>query len=232
MSAAGSVNKKVALMARSPLTLYGLTHFYREINKTADIRLQSSTLHEVFPKLKLQPVDVLITDIRGIDETVTQGIRIIKTLCQHFPTLSIIIYSRQHPREVLQMLREHPRMSFITRDEPLPQAAELFRRALAGGRVYSPQIAELLAKTNWKDPVRLDALTQRENDVLMCLFNGLTISQIARLRVRSIKTVSTHKCNAMRKLGVENDSGLFLLREKIIDHYVDAVPFNECTRVT
>ncbi|MFA1240611.1 LuxR C-terminal-related transcriptional regulator [Serratia odorifera] len=226
MNANNTTRKTIALMDPYPLNLYGLAHFCQQLDEQVEIQLQSNKLHDVFISLKLQPLDVLITDICGMGESVTHGVNTLKMLCQHFPAMPIIVYARQHPREVMQALRQYPQVSLISRDEPLPQAATLFRRALAGETVYSPQFAQMFEQTDGHGPARLEALTQRENDVLMCLFNGLSISQIARLRQRSIKTISAHKCNAMRKLGVKNDSGLFLLRENIVNHHVNSVYLN------
>ena len=43
----------------------------------------------------------------------------------------------------------------------------------------------------------------------------MSLRQIAELQRRSIKTISAHKCSAMRKLQVKNDSELFSLHGNI-----------------
>ncbi|VTR59847.1 Transcriptional activator protein BglJ [Serratia fonticola] len=53
-------------------------------------------------------------------------------------------------------------------------------------------------------------MTNTERKVLSHLFAGLSMADIAALYHRSIKTISAHKCNSMRKLGVDNDADLFL----------------------
>jgi len=47
-------------------------------------------------------------------------------------------------------------------------------------------------------------------DVLKHLFHGMDLQQIAQMKQLSIKTISAHKCNAMRKLDIRTDSELFL----------------------
>jgi two-component system capsular synthesis response regulator RcsB len=53
------------------------------------------------------------------------------------------------------------------------------------------------------------ALTRRELDVLTYLFSGMNVSAVAAKMHRDIRTISTHKRNAMAKLGFKNDSELF-----------------------
>ncbi|WP_191121352.1 helix-turn-helix transcriptional regulator [Serratia marcescens] len=54
-----------------------------------------------------------------------------------------------------------------------------------------------------------DLLTQREIMVMHDLLNGLTISEMAKKRFLSIKTISAHKCNAMRKIGCNKINKFF-----------------------
>jgi len=50
--------------------------------------------------------------------------------------------------------------------------------------------------------------------VLDLLLSGLTVSEIALRRHRSVKTVSTQKVAALRKLGLRNDVEIYALREQ------------------
>lgn len=55
------------------------------------------------------------------------------------------------------------------------------------------------------------ALSQREQDVIRCYLQGMTITAIAAKFNRSVKTVSTQKSTAFRKLGVSTYAELFRL---------------------
>ncbi|MOA38536.1 putative transcription factor YjjQ [compost metagenome] len=64
----------------------------------------------------------------------------------------------------------------------------------------------------------LVVLTQAEHKVLEYLQQGMSVSDVADLLHRSVKTISAHKCNSMRKLGVRNDAELFQhLRSQVTD---------------
>jgi two-component system capsular synthesis response regulator RcsB len=52
-------------------------------------------------------------------------------------------------------------------------------------------------------------LSKRELEVVRLFVSGMTIKEISEHLSRSIKTISTQKNTAMRKLGIERDSELF-----------------------
>src|SRR6201990_2927926 len=52
-------------------------------------------------------------------------------------------------------------------------------------------------------------LSKRELEVVRLFVSGMTIKEISEQLNRSIKTISTQKNTAMRKLGLERDSELF-----------------------
>jgi two-component system, NarL family, captular synthesis response regulator RcsB len=55
---------------------------------------------------------------------------------------------------------------------------------------------------------RVGMLSAREWEVFRFYARGFGVTQIAATLGRSVKTVSTQKCNAMRKLGLESDAEL------------------------
>nr|WP_264172965.1 helix-turn-helix domain-containing protein [Burkholderia sp. Ac-20349] len=54
------------------------------------------------------------------------------------------------------------------------------------------------------------ALSPREIEVVRMCASGMTMTDIAHYYGRSIKTISTQKHNAMKKLGIRSDAELFL----------------------
>lgn len=53
-----------------------------------------------------------------------------------------------------------------------------------------------------------NSLTKMENKVLNALANGITNVELSKLLSVSQKTISVHKCNAMKKLGISDVFGL------------------------
>ena len=58
-------------------------------------------------------------------------------------------------------------------------------------------------------------LSKREQEVLRCCLDGMSVTQIAVKFSRSIKTISSQKQKAYKKLGIDNDYELFKIREKL-----------------
>ena len=57
----------------------------------------------------------------------------------------------------------------------------------------------------------LSQLTVKEFEVLRLFASGMAVGEIAQSLNRSIKTISTLKISAMRKLDVDNDQALLIL---------------------
>lgn len=211
----------IALMDCCPLTLCGLSYFIGTLAKPGNIILQEISLGRASEALMYQPVDILITELNGRDETLAQGREILLRLCEQLPQLRVIVYTSCQSGEEFRMLLCSPNISVIARDDSLPQVAEYFNRVFAGERVLSPLICSCLARQDTNHAADFHHLTRSENDVLKYLFNGMSLGQIAELQHRSIKTISAHKCNAMRKLRVKNDVELFLLKKSITQRYAN-----------
>ncbi|WP_431225201.1 LuxR C-terminal-related transcriptional regulator [Serratia sp. L9] len=209
----------LALMDRSPLTLTGLSCFIGTLNVANEIIVQETSMAAVSEGLLYQPVDILITELNGLNETTAQGREALLSLCAQLPALRVIVYTRCQKGEDLCRLLEIPNISVVSRGDELQLVSEFFNRVFNGERVLSPMIGSYLARNDSDDVSSMHNLTRCENDVLTFLFNGMSLREIAELQHRSIKTISAHKCNAMRKLQVKNDSELFSLRKNITQQF-------------
>ncbi len=61
-----------------------------------------------------------------------------------------------------------------------------------------------------------DVLSPREQEVLRCVMDGMTITGIAAKFSRSVKTVSNQKQSAFRKLGIATTAELMMMRDKVL----------------
>ena len=86
---------------------------------------------------------------------------------------------------------------------------------------YSPpvqrELSELL-RAHTAPPRPLDALTEREREVLSLVATGLSTREIAGRLDISTRTVETHRANLMRKLNLKSVALLtqFALREGLV----------------
>lgn len=200
----------VALMDSHPLTLLGLSTLIHSVNHACEISIQALSLGKMREALMYQSVDILVTDIQSAEENLQEGLEALLKINAQFPDMSIVVYTSCHDGNELRTLLNHYNISVIARAESLTDTEAYFRQAFEKKRVLSPGICSDLARINKTHRATTAKLTPSEMSVLRLLFNGLDLQQIARMKQLSIKTISAHKCNAMRKLEAKTDSELFL----------------------
>ena len=85
--------------------------------------------------------------------------------------------------------------------------------AATGGRYLSSNALSAMHYVEGQSPFwRACHLSHREIEVMRFYMNGLSVSEIARRFGRSIKTISSQKSSAMKKLGIGRLPGDFTLR--------------------
>jgi two-component system capsular synthesis response regulator RcsB len=210
MSQMRTPSRKVALMDSHPLTLFGLSTLIKSIDENMEISLQEPGLGKMLDALMYQSVDILVTDLQSAEESLQEGLDILLRMHAQYPDMNIVVYTSCHDSNGLRSLLNHYTISVIARGESLTDTEAFFRQAFDKKRVLSPKICCDLARINEAHQCVTAKLTRSEIDVLRHLFNGMDLQQIARMKQLSIKTISAHKCNAMRKLDVRTDSELFL----------------------
>ncbi len=200
----------VALMDSHPLTLFGLSTLIKSINDDYEIVFQELSLGKMQDALMYQSVDLLVTDLQSAEEDLQKGLDTLLQMNAQFPDMTIVVYTSCHDSNVLRNLLNHYNISVIARAESLNDTEDFFRQAFDKKHVLSPKICSDLARINETHQCVTARLTRSEIDVLKHLFHGMDLQQIAQMKQLSIKTISAHKCNAMRKLDVRTDSELFL----------------------
>ncbi len=100
---------------------------------------------------------------------------------------------------------------FLLKDTPPEDLVSAIRSVAAGDAVVSPKVTRrLLARfisedsAPMRDPGLLDALTDREREVLGLLATGLSNAEIASRLVLSEATVKTHIGRILMKLGLRD----------------------------
>ena len=95
----------------------------------------------------------------------------------------------------------------LTKGASVAEILQAIREVSAGRRYLGADIAQTVALSRLpgagKSP--FDTLTQREMEVAMMVMQGQRPGDISTKLCLSPKTVSTHRTNLFRKLGVAND---------------------------
>lgn len=151
----------------------------------------------------------LAVDVAIIDLTLAPGDRssdeLVPLLREHFPHVPLLAFATLTPTTRVDHLLAAGISGIVSKSEPLEMLSEAIVR-VSQGLCRLP--ADCLV------PACRDELSRNEREVLDLLLSGLTVSEIALRRHRSVKTVSTQKVAALRKLGLRNDVEIYALREQ------------------
>jgi len=147
--------------------------------------------------------DAVILDIRMPPTFTDEGVRLATTLRATMPRLGILVLSQYAVPEYATRLLESGATGtgYLIKDrvlEPL-QLSQALQRLREGGTVVDPDVVgELLTAKRRNDP--LDALSEREHEVLRLMAEGLTDRGIAERLFVALNTVGTHVRHIFQKL--------------------------------
>ena len=163
------------------------------------------------------PCDLVVTDFSmPADGESLDGLEMLRRLRECHPRLGVIILTMSsNPALIRGMLAAGAKAvvekTAMTKELTLAvqtvragrsYVSEQLRRRLAGGA------AESAVHRNGDEPAGV-VLSMREAEIMRMLARGMTVTEIAKVTCRSIKTISQQKHDAMRKLCIDSDSQLF-----------------------
>ncbi len=151
----------------------------------------------------LQP-DVVIMDINlpGIS-----GIECIKKVKSECPATQFMIFTIYENDENIFTALEAGASGYLLKKSSMPQIAEALKELYAGGSPMSALIARKLVQ-RYQKPVEknetVEQLTNRENEIIILLSEGLLYKEIAEKLSITTGTVKQHIHRMYEKLHVNN----------------------------
>jgi DNA-binding NarL/FixJ family response regulator len=214
---------RIALLDDHAVVRYGLEN---RLAKELDFDLVGvyATSRALLAGLIEAPADVLLLDF-ALSPDEMDGVSLIRALRVNAPDCRILILSSHHaPSTVALALRVGAR-GFIGKGEAMAELVKAIRTVAAGGVYLNADMSHRVAEATTSHEVArpddtaaelADArLSAREREVIRCYLDGMTVTEIARKFNRSIKTISSQKAAAFRKLGVTSDNELFKIKHTI-----------------
>ncbi|WP_273543328.1 LuxR C-terminal-related transcriptional regulator [Serratia fonticola] len=212
-----STTINLAIAACSPLVQLGISEFIKDLRLGYHCVLTSTALSGMREELMQVSATVLIAELGGNQEQLAGTAQWLLMLAEQCPWLNIVVYTTCRDAAILSMLRSYQQFSLIGQQESPSQLYSDMRTALIEGNICSPSIKACFDTGRIPTSSGLATLTNTERKVLSHLFAGLSLTDIATLFHRSIKTISAHKCNSMRKLGVRTDAELFQMSQADVE---------------
>lgn len=157
--------------------------------------------------------DIVITDYNMPgDERYPDGLALVQFLCRNFPRIHVLIHTMITSPVIVSGLYEEGVSGVVFKNDDLTEILAALE-AIRGNRVYhaAPKRVSITGRAGDDDAAaRISRLSLKELEVLRHFLSGKTVSDIANIMNRSVKTISTHKIAAMRKLEVETDHELVM----------------------
>lgn len=201
---------RVVIADDHPLILMGIRELLgRDINITVDA--VAATPSELVQQLETSPPDVVITDysMPG-DEQYGDGIRFISYLQRRFENVQLIVLTMVSNPMIISSLYDAGVQGVVLKQDELSEVLVALHLLRQGVKYYPATFKQYASRAVLHSSVqeRLNTLSPREFEVLRLFVQGNSISNIAEQLNRSIKTVSSQKVTAMRKLNVDNNQDL------------------------
>lgn len=173
----------------------------RTIGATLDLDVAGEAATVAEALRLVHNVDVVVLDL---SLATSSGLEAIPLLKNAAPGVRILVFTMMSADTFAVQAFAAGADGFLTKGCAPGELIDAVRTVASGRRYITPEVAELLAA----NLTRPQTLSARELEVLTLLAQGLRVSEVATRLYLSIKTVSTHKSNMQRKLGVESLAGL------------------------
>lgn len=155
--------------------------------------------------LERRRVDVAIVDY-ALDADDMEGLALVRLVRQRFPSVPVLVFSAHLNKVVINRALSAGAAGMVTKNDRIVELGRAIVQ-VARGHGYLPP--------DYDRDGEGCPLSPSERTVLHLCLAGLTVSEIALRRHRSIKTISTQKHSAFRKLGLRSDGDLFTLRHQL-----------------
>ena len=198
----------VALVDDDPMVRTGL-NFILKGEDGIDVAWQAGDGAEALTKLRDQPVDVVLLDVRmpGLD-----GLATLEELRGWQTRPRVIVLTTFNTDDYVVRALKLGADAFLLKDADPARLVEAIQRVAAGENVLAPDVTRTLITVATDAPAAGDpsaralvaALTEREREVAVLMTQGLTNNQIGTRLHLSLASVKSHLTSLFVKLGVDN----------------------------
>jgi DNA-binding NarL/FixJ family response regulator len=162
-----------------------------------------------------RPPDVVLMDLLmpGMD-----GITATAAVSQRHPEMAVVAMTSFTQADKVHGALQAGAAGYLLKDAEADEVAAAIRAACRGEVHLDPAIARQLTRALVTPKAQtVNALTDREREVLVLVAQGLSNQQIADVLVISERTARTHVSNILSKLGVASrtQAALLAIREGI-----------------
>lgn len=166
---------------------------------------EAASPDELLRTLASTECDLLVTDFNMPGEQ-ADGLNLMQLLGRRWPDLPVIVLTQLGNPGTLGNIARLPNvLGVVSKTDAVKELNLAVNAAMAKREFASSSVKRQLEQSRSDNADATTALSRREAEVMRLFASGNTVSEIARQLNRSVKTVSSQKVEAMRKLGVKSD---------------------------
>ena len=166
---------------------------------------EAADCREVLDQVRKDDYDLVLLDIampgRG-------GLDTLKQLKHEKPELPVLVLSMYPEEQYAIRAFKAGASGYLTKESAPEELISAIRKVTQGGKYVSSSLAEKLAfnlETDTEKPLH-EMLSDREYEVIIMIASGKTVKEIADKLSLSVKTISTHRVRALKKMGMKNNA--------------------------
>lgn len=172
----------------------------------------------------LEKVKTLKPTIVLLDLTMPKmsGFEVAKSISDKFPAIKSVIFSMHNNPEYMVTSVENGAMGYLLKDTSKEEILKALTSVSEGEKYFPPTVSAmiidgLMAQRKQKVTPKLKntnvftKISKKEREILKYITEGLSSQEIAEKLALSVRTVSNHRANILRKTDVKNTAELVRL---------------------
>ncbi len=201
-------NARVLIVDDHPIIRQGMAALLAGVNGFAPID-QAASSEEALAQARRARPDVVLLDLSLGAESGLDVLRRLQTLDRSIPVLVMSMHDESlHAERALRA----GAVGYVMKHEATETVIDAIRRVLRGEVALSPRMqTALIARMTTQSERRrsgVDALSDREMEVLRLIGLGVSSNDIANQLCRSVKTIEAHRASIRNKLGLTSNLDL------------------------
>ncbi|MEI7729429.1 MAG: response regulator transcription factor [Verrucomicrobiota bacterium] len=198
--------RQVLIVDDHALIRIGLGQFVRQTFGVVNV-VEAETAQAAMVWVRKQSWDLILLDIDLPDRS---GMDILDDIKRERPTTPVLFLTGAANVDFAQRVMRSGASGYVEKGGSADELRTAITTVLDGRRYICPRMAEAMAlqNVNPSGPPRVEALSDREFQVLRLMGAGKAVSEIGEELSLSVKTVSTYRARLLEKLGLDTTAAL------------------------
>lgn len=192
---------RVLIVDDHPMVAEGIQSLLESYDEIAVVGTLSNGQDAIDQAEHLQP-DVILMDLNmpGLG-----GLSATEIILERLPDTRVLILSMHDSPEYISTALSHGAKGYVLKDVPTDEIKQAIDAVMRGEQYLCTGASGSLKP---KQGETREALTGREQTILLELAQGKSNKEVAQALDISVRTVETHRKNIKRKLGISSTAGL------------------------